>query len=298
MRVLVTGGSGFLGGHLVRRLVARGDEVRIVDLLPYPPGDVDCVVGDLRERAVVERALEPGFDAVVHLAALTSVLQSVRDPEAIFNTNVLATHYLLERARAIGCRRFVLASSSAVIGDVGRETIREDLPMHPLTPYGATKAAGEMLLSAYGASYGFMAVALRFTNLYGTRMQLKDSVIARLMKAAVAKTGIQIYGDGEQMRDYLYISDACAAIELALGLEAPTTLAIGSQESISMNDLFALVCEVTGVELHSEHIAPKPGEMPAVFVDTKKARAAGWQPRYSLRQGLEETWADFEKTAG
>ncbi len=293
MRVLVTGGSGFVGTHLVRRLVARGDEVRVVDLNPPQVDAVDAVVGDLRDRGVVEEALVPGVDAVVRLAAITSVLLSKNDPDSCFRTNVLATEYLLEQARTTGCRRFVFASSNAVIGDVGSARIHEQMPLAPLTPYGATKAAAEMLLSAYGASYGLIPVSLRFSNIYGAGMQVKDSVVARLMRAALAQGGIEIYGDGEQIRDYLYVTDACEAIELALGRDAPATLSIGSGESVSMNTLHRLCCEVTGVAIGATHVAAKAGEMPAVYIDTTAASAAGFTPAHDLRRGLEVTWADF-----
>lgn len=295
MRVLVTGGSGFVGTHLVRRLRARGDEVTIVDLNPPADASVPAVVGDLRDRGVVEEALAPGTDAVVHLAAITSVLLSKNDPDSCFRTNVLATEYLLEQARVVGCRRFVFASSNAVIGDVGTAKIHAEMPMRPLTPYGATKAAAEMLMSAYGASYGLIPVALRFSNIYGAGMQVKDSVVARLMRAALAGGGIQIYGDGEQIRDYVYVSDACASIELALARDEPATLSIGSGESVSMNALHRLACEVTGVEIGATHVDAKAGEMPAVYIDTRAAAAAGFQAEYDLRRGLAETWDDFRR---
>ncbi len=295
MRVLVTGGSGFVGRHLVPRLQARGDEVRVVDLRPYPDASCDALVGDLRDRAVVDRALEEGFDAVVHLAAITSVLQSVNDPHGVFTTNVDATELLLERARVLGVGRFVFASSNAVVGNVGQRVIDETIPLHPLTPYGATKAAAEMLLSAYGASYGLRAVALRFTNLYGAGMQVKDSVVARLMRAALTGGELEIYGDGEQLRDYLYVSDACASIELALALGESDVLTIGAAASVSMNTLHRMACEATGVDIPARHVAAKAGEMPAVVVDIARARAAGFSPGYELATGLAATWADFQR---
>lgn len=298
MRVLVTGGSGFIGGHVVARLRARGDEVTVVDLKPFPDEAVRCVVGDLRDPGVVDEALTAGTDAVIHLAAITSVLQSVNEPDAVFRTNVLATELLLERCRALGVRRFVFSSTNAVAGDVGTHPISETTLLRPLTPYGATKASAEMLFSAYAASYGFVTVALRFTNVYGAGMQVKDSVIARMMRAALAGGGIQVYGDGEQLRDYLYVTDAARALELGLSAPEATVLTIGGGESVSMNELLRLACEVTGVEIGKEHVAAKPGEMPAVVVDISKARAAGFVPDYPLRRGLEATWRDFLDRAG
>ena len=297
MHVLVTGGAGFIGSHLVARLVARGDTVRVVDLRPCHAEGVEVVQGDLRERSVVEEVVTGGLDAVVHLAAITSVLQSVNDPMGVFLTNVVATEHLLERCREVGVDRFVLASSNAVVGDVGRRTIDETIAPRPLTAYGATKAAGEMLLSAYGASYGLVTVSLRFTNIFGAGMQAKDSVVARMMRAALLGGGIDIYGDGEQLRDYLYVTDAVAAVELGLSLPASDVLTIGAGESVSMNQLYALACEVTGVAIGARHVPAKPGEMPAVVVDTTRAKAAGFGPRYSLRDGLAATWEDFRASA-
>jgi UDP-glucose 4-epimerase len=293
MRVVVTGGSGFIGRHVVARLRAHGDEVSVVDLRPFPDPDLRCVVGDLRERAVVDEALADGTDAVVHLAAITSVLQSVKDPHEVFRTNVVATEHLLERSREIGIRRFVLASTNAVAGDVGRACIDESLVLRPLTPYGATKAAAEMLMSAYAASYGIVTVALRLTNVYGIGMQEKDSVVARLMRAALSGGGIEIYGDGEQLRDYVFVTDVAEAFEHALGLDEPTVLTIGAGRSVSMNELHDLACEVTRVAIGKRHVEAKPGEMPAVVVDISRARASGWQPRHDVRDGLAATWQDF-----
>lgn len=293
MKILVTGGSGFIGRHVVARLRAQGDEVSVVDLRPFHDPSVPCIVGDLRNRSVAEAAVVAGCDGVVHLAAITSVLQSVKEPDAVFHTNVVATEYLLEQCRQLEVPRFVFASTNAVAGDVGTTVIDESLVLHPLTPYGATKAAAEMLLDAYSSSYGIATVALRFTNVYGAGMQTKDSVIARMMRAALSGGAIEIYGDGEQLRDYVYVTDVVAAIEHALGLGRSDTFTIGAGASVSMNELHRLTCEVTGAAIGAEHVAAKPGEMPAVIVDTAKARASGWAPRYDLRAGLAETWRDF-----
>jgi UDP-glucose 4-epimerase len=295
VQVLVTGGSGFIGRHVVRQLLEGGIDVSVVDLVPFPSPDVPCLVGDLRDREVAERAVSKEVGAVVHLAAITSVLQSVNEPDNVFRTNVLATHYLLERCRELGVPRFVLASTNAVVGNVGTSVIDESAALRPLTPYGATKAAAEMLLSAYAASYGFAAVALRFTNVYGAGMQSKDSVVARMMRAAIGGGSVPVYGDGEQVRDYLYVSDAARALKFAttFPLGEFTVLTIGSGTSVSMNELYRLAGEVTGKPIGREHVPPKAGEMPAVIVNVQKAAAAGFVPEYDLRKGLAATWEDF-----
>jgi UDP-glucose 4-epimerase len=292
VRVLVTGGSGFVGRHVVPRLAARGDAVRVLDLVPYHDPVVDCVVGDIRDRDAVARACD-GVDGIVHLAALTSVLQSVQNPHGVFSTNVDGTETLLEADREGGIGHFVFASTNAVVGNVGTTTIDERAALRPLTPYGATKAAAEMLCWAYAASYGIATVMLRFTNIYGAGMQTKDSVIARLMRAAQGAGGIEIYGDGEQLRDYLYVDDAAAAIELGLGFEAPDVMTIGGARSISMNELVAFAREATGAPIAATHVDARAGEMPAVIVDTSYAVAQGFAPAYDVLSGLRATWEDF-----
>jgi len=298
VRIVVTGGSGFIGRHVVAALRARGDEVTVADRNAFPDGDIDLALGDLRHADVVEGAVADGTDAVVHLAAVTSVLMSAKDPHAVFETNVGATELLLERCRTIGVKRFVFASTNAVAGNVGAGTIDESTLPRPLTPYGATKAAAEMLFSAYSASYGMTTVALRFTNVYGPGMEKKDSVVARLMRCALSGGTIQVYGDGEQLRDYLFVADAVAAIELGLGLDHPETITIGSGQSVSMNELWQTACRVTGVAIEREHVTAKPGEMPAVIVDTSHAKALGFSSATDLAAGLAATWDDFRQAAG
>jgi len=295
MRVLVTGGSGFLGHHVVRHLLQRGDTPLVADLIEFPfePRDVEQVTGDLRDQATIDACFATGVDAVIHLAAITSVLKSINDPEGVFQSNVVMTHNLLEACRKHDVSRFVFASTNAVVGDIGFGTITEDLPVRPLTPYGATKAAAEMLLSAYGASYGICTVANRFTNIYGAEMQLKDSIIARMMKAALAGTGIEIYGDGAQVRDYVYVDDAVASLLLGLSLEHPETFIVGAGRSVSITELHQMTCVATGIDIPSSHVAPKPGEMPAVIVDITKGATLGYAPSRTLEQGLLDTWASF-----
>lgn len=299
MRVLVTGGSGFVGQHVVRQLLDRGDEVVVADLKPFPDAaaPIAQVTGDLRDPDNVEASFNHDVGAVVHLAAITSVLQSVNDPDGVFRTNVLMTEMLLEQCRLRDVERFVLASTNAVVGNVGSDVIDESIPLAPLTPYGATKAADEMLLSAYSASYGMRTVALRFTNIYGIGMQLKDSVIARMMKAALAGGGIEIYGDGEQVRDYLFVTDAVDAILRGLELDTSAVLTIGAGRSVSMNELHAMTCAATGVNIGATHVEGKPGEMPAVIVDTTRASLLGIAPRHTIEEGLRATWDDFRAQA-
>jgi UDP-glucose 4-epimerase len=294
MRILVTGGSGFIGRQVVKRLRERGDDVSVLDLVPHPDPEVRCILGDVCDADVVAAALGGGTASVVHLAALTSVLQSVKNPDGVFRTNVIGTETVLEACRALEVPSFVLSSTNAVVGDIGVGVINEKTDLHPLTPYGATKAAGEMIMSAYAASYGIHAVALRFTNVYGTGMQTKDSIVARMMKAALNGGSLPIYGSGAQARDYLFVADAVSAIELAIRMGRADVLTIGSGHSISMNELHGRACEATGVDIPVEHVPAQAGEMPAVIVDTTKARACGFEIKYNLADGLAATWKDFQ----
>lgn len=291
-QVVVTGGAGFIGAAVVSALRAAGADVSVADVRG-PAGDVQAVVGDLRDAAVQAAALPRGTTAVVHLAALTSVLRSIEEPAAVYSTNVAMTAGLLERAREMGVRRFLFASTNAVVGDAGGKVIDEQLPLRPLTPYGATKAAAEMLLSAYASSYGMQACALRLTNVYGPGMQRKDSFVPRLMRAALDGGEVQVYGDGEQQRDLVHVDDVCRGLLVAWDAEVSGPLVIGSGTSVSVSDLVAQARAVTGRALPQRHVAPQAGEMRAVIISLDKARALGYEPQVRLSDGLASVWADL-----
>jgi UDP-glucose 4-epimerase len=296
-RVLVTGGSGFIGSRLVAALLATGAEVVVADHTRYPDPAVRTVVGDLCDPDVRRAALTPELDGVVHLAAMTSVLQSVNDPAGVYRLNVDATAALLELARERGVPRFVLASTNAVTGDVGDAPISEQVPPRPLTPYGATKAAAEMLLSAYAGAYGMRTCALRFANVYGPGMRHKDSFVPRLMRAAASGGGVQVYGDGTQLRDHVHVDDVVRAILLAWRSGHTGPLVIGSGRSVSVNDLIEVARRVTGAAIPVEHVPAKAGEMPAVVLDISAARKLGYEPVHDLASGMATVWPDFVETA-
>jgi UDP-glucose 4-epimerase len=293
-RVLVTGGSGFIGRHVVAGLAAAGAYVRVVDLQPHADSAVELVQGDLADADVLAAALEGGFDAVVHLAAVTSVLRSLEHPGLTYRTNVAATHGLLEGARKAGVKALAFASTNAVTGPMQAPAITEAATLRPLTPYGATKAAAEMLMSAYTASYGVRCACLRLTNVYGLGMHAKDSIVARLMRVVRTGGSFEIYGDGTQVRDYVNASDVAAAFRLALASEDwQGPVVIGSGRSLSVLEVVEAVRRITGAELDVRHGPAKPGEMPAVIVDPARAQAAGWAPRLDFEAGLADVWAEW-----
>ena len=293
-RVLVTGGSGFIGRHVVAALSADGADVRVIDLQPHPNPDVDIVQGDLIDADVRAAAFQGGFDYVVHLAAVTSVLRSIEQPDLTYRTNVAATARMLEDARKAGVKSLVFASTNAVTGPMEAPAIVETARMRPLTPYGATKAAGEMLMWAYTGVYGMRCAYMRLTNVYGPGMQAKDSIVARLMRCIRLGTTFEIYGDGTQVRDYVHAHDVVAAAKLALTSEhweGPTV--IGTGHSLSVLEVVEVVRNVSGATLDVRHGPAKPGEMPAVIVDPAQARSQGWEPRYTFAEGVAGVWEEW-----
>jgi UDP-glucose 4-epimerase len=296
-RIIVTGGSGFIGRHVVSELSADGADIRVVDLQSHPNPDVDVVIGDIADPQVLEQALDGGFDSIVHLAAVTSVLRSLEQPELTFATNVVGTNALLAAGRAAGVTSLAFASTNAVTGPMKAPKISEAATLDPLTPYGSTKAAAEMLMAAYTASYGLRCACIRLTNVYGPGMQAKDSIVARLMRAIRLGTTFEIYGDGRQVRDYVHVTDVVSAMRLALlSAEWAGPTVIGSGNSLSVLEVVDSVREVSGAELTVTHGPAKAGEMPAVVVDPSRAHAAGWSPRFPvLADGLAGVWDEWSK---
>jgi UDP-glucose 4-epimerase len=288
--VLVTGGSGFIGRHVVRALLADGHDVVVADRHEHP--DIPTVVGELEDPEVRERAVIDGVQAIVHLAAETSVLGSVERPVTVHRVNVDATAALLELARERGVEAFVLASTNAVVGAYDG-TFTEGVPLGPLTPYGATKAAAEMLASGYAGAYGLRTPSLRLTNVYGPGMKEKDSFVPRMLKAAARDSGVQVYGDGLQRRDLVHVEDVARAFVMAVDEWPSGPAIIGSGTSVTVLDMLEAARAATGRAIPAEHVAPKPGEMPAVVVDVSRARSLGWEPSVSLTDGMASAWADL-----
>jgi UDP-glucose 4-epimerase len=292
-RVLVSGGAGFIGRRVVAALLAAGAEVTVADLKPFPGDSVHAVVGDLCDPAVAAQAVQPGTDTIIHLAARTSVLESVKDPEATYQVNVGITASLLELARNRGVRAFVFASTNAVVGNVGQAVITEQAPLRPLTPYGATKAASEMLISCYTAAYGIQGIALRFSNVYGPGMQHKDSFIPRLMRAARDGGGVQVRGDGSMVRDVIQVDDVVSGIFAALRSDHTGPAILGSGQSVTVNDMVETARRVTGAPIPATYVPIAQGEMPAVVLDISTARSLGYAPTYDLESGMATVWPEF-----
>jgi UDP-glucose 4-epimerase len=292
-RVLVTGGAGFIGRRVVRALLAEGHEVTVADLRAFPDPEVRSVVGDLCDPDGPARAVRPGTDAIIHLAAFTYVVASVADPVNTYRLNTDATARLLEVAREHEVGTFLFASTNAVTGNVGGATITEQTVLRPLTPYGATKAAAEMLLSSYANCYGMACASLRFSNVYGPGMTEKDSFVPRLMRAARDGEGVQVRGDGSMIRDLVHVDDAVQGVMVAWAAGYSGPLILGAGRSVTVNEMVTTARRVTGAPIPVEHVPVGKGEMPAVVVDISAARAIGYRPVIDLEPGMATVWPDF-----
>jgi UDP-glucose 4-epimerase len=279
---------------VVRALLAEGHEVTVADLRPFPDKEVRTLVGDLCEPEAAARAVEPGTDVIIHLAAVTSVLESVNDPVSTHRLNVDATARLLELARENEVGNFVFASTNAVAGNVGNTVMNERVPLRPLTPYGATKAAAEMILGAYSSCYDINCTSLRFSNVYGPGMEAKDSFIPRLMRAARDGSGVQVRGDGSMVRDVVQVDDVVQGLFIAWQAGHTGPLILGSGQSVTVSDMVETARRVTGKPIPAENVPIMNGEMPAVILDISAITALGYRPRYDLERGMATVWPDFD----
>jgi UDP-glucose 4-epimerase len=304
-RLLVTGGAGFVGATLVRRLVAAGHRVRVLD--NYSTGDAahlagvdaELVAGDILDAAVLDAAIA-GMDAVVHLAAAGSVIMSITDPAANFDANVLGTFRVLDAARRAGVERTVQASTGgALIGDATPPVSEASLPK-PISPYGASKLAGEGYAHAFAASYGLRTVALRFANVYGPWSEKKSGAITTFFRAIHAGEPIVIYGDGSSSRDYTHVDDIARAIELALerDVSGGTVLHIASGVETTVSELAEICRGAAGTPDHPvEYRPPRPGEVGRNFAAYDLAnRVLGYAPSIAREEGIRRTWEWFQQS--
>jgi UDP-glucose 4-epimerase len=301
MQVLVTGGAGFIGSHLVEGLLQRGDGVRVLDNfssgrranLEALGGDLTVLEGDLRDPQVVRRAVA-GCATVFHLAAFVSVPESMADPQTCFEVNVGGTVLLLESARQAGARRVVLSSSTAVYGNTDAFPTSEQAPLVPLSPYALSKQVNELYARLYSHSFGLPVVALRYFNVYGPRQRPDSDYAAAIpifVRRLVAGEPITIYGDGRQSRDFIYVKDVVEANLLAAEAEAAgEAFNICTGRETSLLDLME---ELSGIAPRQPEVrfeAPRPGDIyRSVGSPEKAGRLLGFQSRTSLAEGLQKT---------
>ncbi len=300
-RILVTGGAGFIGSHTTERLLARGDDVVVLDNFndAYDPAikranaaalsGARIVTGDIRDRELVRKLFAEGrFDAVVHLAAMAGVRPSLLDPLHYEDVNMRGTMTLLEEARARRGLRFVFASSSSVYGARDKVPFSEadDIP-HPVSPYAATKRAGELMCYTYHHLFGVPVSCLRFFTVYGPR-QRPEMAIAKFTRSILDGEPIPFFGDGSTRRDYTYVDDivdgVVAALDRCSGYEIYN---LGESATTSLSELVDALAKAIGKPAILDRQPNQPGDVPLTCADVSKARAQlGYEPRTPVSVGL------------
>ncbi|KAF0244369.1 MAG: hypothetical protein FD180_2626 [Planctomycetota bacterium] len=302
--ILVTGGGGFIGNAVVRRLVAAGDSVRVID--NFSTGfrrnleglnAVEIVGADICDPDAVAMAMR-GVATVIHLAAIPSVSRSVANPVETWRVNVDGTLRLLEQARKSEVKRFVFTCSSSVYGDAPTLPKREDMPSRPLSPYAASKAAGEELVGSYAASFGLSACSLRPFNVYGPRQDPKSeyaAAIPRFIMAALENRPATVYGDGTQTRDFTFVEDAAEAFERAAKSQAAGVFNVAAGGRVSVLDLISRIRALCGGP-EPRFEPPRAGDVLHSQADVSAAeKALGFMASTTLEEGLKRTIEWFRR---
>lgn len=322
LRVLVTGGAGFIGSNLCEALLRRGDWVLAVDSLNdyYDPaikqGNLDAVSAGAPEGRFAFRkldirdgqALEAAFadfapQAVVHLAACAGVRPSIKDPALYVDVNLMGTVRLLDCMARHGVRRLAFASSSSVYGNNEKVPFSEDDPVdHPISPYAATKKAGELLCHTYHALHGISVACLRFFTVYGPR-QRPDLAISKFVARIRAGQPIQLYGDGSTRRDYTYIDDILDGVTKALDFTAEPgryeVFNLGESSTVTLKQMVAAIERALSAHAQIEWLPDQPGDVRQTFADTQKARRVlGYNPQTSFEEGVRRYVAWVEAQGG
>jgi UDP-glucuronate 4-epimerase len=303
MKILVTGGAGFIGSHFVERCLALGHSVAVVDDFNdfYDPVIKKANIAgfatsaaihnaDIRDGEAMMRIVKEGkFDTIVHLAARAGVRPSIKDPRLYVETNILGTLNLLEAAKQGNVPRFICASSSSVYGVLKTLPFREDLALtQTISPYAATKLAGEQICSNYSHLYGLRTVSLRFFTVYGPR-QRPDLAIHSFTKAIHQGRPIQQFGDGTTRRDYTYVDDIMQGMEACLGYggQLCDVFNLGESQTTTLSELIAAIERAVGKKAVIERKPEQPGDVPVTYADITKSRALlGYNPHTQIAEGI------------
>ncbi len=300
MRLLVAGGAGFIGSNYVRLRLERHpeDSVRVLDKLTYagrrenleglPEQRLEFVQGDITDREAARAAVE-GCDAVVNFAAESHVDRSIESPGEFINTDVYGTYVLLDATREAGVRHLQV-STDEVYGDLDRGSATEDSPLEPSSPYAASKAGGDLLVSAFARTYGAEALIIRASNNYGPR-QHPEKLIPLCVLNALAGDRLPVYGDGMQVRNWLYVEDCCSAIDTVLARGEPARVYnVGGPDELPNMEVVRRILELTGRdESLIEHVTDRAGHDRRYSLSSVKLTELGWKAEVRFDEGLERT---------
>ena len=306
MKILVTGGAGFIGSHVCDEFIAKGHSVEALDNLSTGSRKnlsavVPLAVLDIRSPEAASYIVAHRPDVVCHLAAQMDVRKSVDDPRFDAESNILGTLNLLEAARRAGVKKFIFSSTGgAIYGEQDVFPAPETHATRPVSPYGVSKAAGELYLGYYRAQYGLDFVALRYANVYGPRQNPhgEAGVVAIFARRLVARESCTIYGDGAQTRDFVFAQDVARANSLALERDFVGPVNIGTGIETDINRVYERLAAAAGVRQPATHAAAKPGEQRRSCIDPSLAkRVLGWSPTVAVEEGLRQTIAFFRASA-
>ncbi|RLG84071.1 MAG: hypothetical protein DRO40_02590 [Thermoprotei archaeon] len=301
MSILVTGGAGFIGSWTVEYLVRNGYNVVVLD--DFSSGSIDnlskvikeivIVKGDIRDFELIEEIIHKyNVEKIIHLAALVSVEEAYNNPVKCFEVNAEGTLNVLEAARKHDLERVVYASSAAVYGEAKYVPIDEDHPTRPISIYGASKLSGEVLVNSYQHNYGLSTISLRYFNVYGPRMRAGDyaGVIYKFIERALLDRPPIIYGNGSQVRDFIYVEDVARANIIALESKATGTFNIGTGKAVSITELAKIIIGILGKNLEPVYTKPRPGDIKRSIANITKAREVlNWRPQVELVDGIKKT---------
>ena len=310
MKILVTGGAGFIGSHLAHAFVDAGHRVRVVDTLhagqrgnlSAVAADVEFIEGDCSDPTIAERAAR-GMDVVYHEAAVPSVARSVEDPASAHRNSATATLAMLVAARDAGVRRFVYAGSSSVYGDAATLPKREDMTPHPLSPYAVGKLAGEQYVRIFSSLYAMETVTLRYFNVFGPRQDASSpysGVISLFISAMLEGRAPIVHGDGKQSRDFTYVANVVDGNLRALAAKGLKGQAvnIATGRRITLNALLKTLGRELGCDARAEHQPPRPGDIRHSLADVRLARRLlGYRPTVDFETGLRLTLDWYREAA-
>lgn len=301
MKVLVTGGAGFIGSHVTRLLIEAGHEVVVLDNLSHGHekainNKAKLVIGDINDPIKTNEALE-GVTAVIHMAGLIVVPESVEDPILYCQNNVIGSVNLLECMREKKVNKIIFSSSACVYGTPEKLPIKEDAALHPDNPYGASKASIESFVQVYNSAYGFDVTILRYFNPYGPgeMHEPETHAIPNFIKAALAKKPIPLYWKGEQVRDFIYIEDLSRAHIDVLKLSGFNIFNIGTESGVKVKNVVNLIFKIVGYKVAIEDLGERPGDVMANYASSEKIKkAVGWKANVGLEEGLSKTIEYFK----